>query len=240
MRRFDDTTSTGLITAASAAAVGAAAYVLPRLTRRPRQKPGPGPGPTSGRPGHLVPRREPTGHSRRPSPSSAAPRRPPPPAPPGRPAPPAPCPPGSAGQPAGQGDVRRPRPGNISGLSPGSPSNTSATAACTRRRSADGTTSRASTHRRPAKHTSPPRRTGIGSPATAPARPTRPGRGSLRPPRASRAAGGGAGLAGLAGQTGGGETTLGPPQPRHRSPHRPPALRSAPPRRLSAQPGAAP
>jgi hypothetical protein len=32
--RFDDTTATGLITAASAAAVGAAAYLLSRLSRR--------------------------------------------------------------------------------------------------------------------------------------------------------------------------------------------------------------
>ena len=35
--RFEDTTSTGLITAASAAAVGAAAYVLSRLSRRRRR-----------------------------------------------------------------------------------------------------------------------------------------------------------------------------------------------------------
>lgn len=32
--RFTDTTTTGLITAASAAAVGAAAYVVSRLSRR--------------------------------------------------------------------------------------------------------------------------------------------------------------------------------------------------------------
>ena len=35
--RFADTTSTGLITAASAAAVGVAAYVVSRLTRRGRR-----------------------------------------------------------------------------------------------------------------------------------------------------------------------------------------------------------
>jgi hypothetical protein len=35
--RFADTTSTGLITAASAAAVGVAAYVFSRLSRRGRR-----------------------------------------------------------------------------------------------------------------------------------------------------------------------------------------------------------